>query len=111
VKIWSILVVFNIGVILTSCKATSSEIVSIGKDTYYISGRGYALTSDNAFPALYKKADIFCKNQGKSVIPVSSQTEKSALMSYGINLTFRCLLENDPEYYDREREFRIDITR
>ena len=109
-KIWSILAVVSIGFFLTSCEPTSSEIVPIDKDTYYIARRGYAVTSDVAFPILYKEAGIFCKNQGRAVSPVSSQAEKPDLMSYGIQLTFRCLFENDPEYYDREKEFRINIS-
>jgi len=98
-KTFSTLALLSITTIfLSSCGVTTSGVTPAGKDTYFISGRGYAVTSDNAFPALYKEADTFCKNQGKAFSPFSSHAERVDQMSSSVNLTFRCLLENDPEY-------------
>jgi hypothetical protein len=93
-----ILIAFPLCLLLASCGTTTSEIISAGKDTYFISGRGYAVTSSNAFPHLYKEANAFCKGQGKLMNPVSSHAEKVDQMSSSVELTFRCLLESDPEY-------------
>jgi hypothetical protein len=92
------LIVIPLGLLLASCGTTTSEIIPAGKDTYFISGRGYAVTSSNAFPHLYKEANAFCSGQGKLMNPISSHAEKVDQMSSSVELTFRCLLENDSEY-------------
>jgi predicted small secreted protein len=92
------LVVILLSLLLAACGTTTSEIIPAGKDTFFISGRGYAVTSSNAFPHLYKKANAFCNEHGKLMNPVSSHSEKVDQMSSSVELTFRCLLESDPEY-------------
>jgi len=83
--------------LLASCGVTTSEVVPAGKDTYFVSGRGYAVASGGSFAKVYKEADEFCKKQGKFFTPVSSHAEKIDQMSSSVELTFRCLLEGDPE--------------
>ena len=83
--------------LLASCGTTTSEIVPAGKDTFFISGRGYAVASAGAFTSVYKEANIFCNKQGTYFSPVSSRAEKIDQMSSSVELTFRCLHEGDPE--------------
>jgi hypothetical protein len=83
--------------VLTACGVVTSDIVPAGKDTYFMSGRGYAVASGGSFAKVYKEADVFCKKQGKVSTPVSSHAEKIDQMSSSVDLTFRCLFESDPE--------------
>ncbi|MFH0783650.1 MAG: hypothetical protein V2B20_17085 [Pseudomonadota bacterium] len=107
-KICWVLLVMSVSIFFGFCNTTAPEIITQGEDTYYMSRQGYGLTSDSGFPALYKDADVFCKNKGKLVSPLSSHAEKNGIISYGVDLAFRCLSANDPEYYDRDKEFIID---
>ncbi len=107
-KIYWVSLAIGVGIFLGSCKTSAPQIAALDENTYYMSRHGYGLASDSGFPALYKEADVFCKNKGKLASPLSSHAEKNGIMSYAVDLTFRCLLANDPEYYDRDKEFIID---
>ncbi len=87
-------------ILLTACSTTStSEVVSAGKDTWIIGGSNSRLGDPAAVKIeLYKAAAAYCSEQNKMFTPVNiNQTN----MFYGAGsseLTFRCLLESDPEY-------------
>jgi hypothetical protein len=94
----NILILVPAFLLLASCGVVTSDIVPAGKDTYFMSSRGYAVASGGAFAEAYKKADEYCKKEGKFFAPVSANSEKIDIMSSDVGLTFRCLNENDPEY-------------
>lgn len=62
--------------LLSGCGTKTSEIVPAGNDTYFISGHGYAQKAPEAMTALYREANDYCQNRGKS-LSLSQQTLKA----------------------------------
>jgi hypothetical protein len=85
---------------MTAC-ASMSEITPIGKDTYMIANSSVAMGEGggNLKAKLIQEASRFCATQSKLLMLVGFS---SADMAFGrpasADITFRCLLENDPEY-------------
>jgi len=83
--------------LLAGCGTTTSEIITVGNDTYFISGHGYAKKAPEAMTALYREANACCQNMGKKFVPVSTDSQSFDLYSSSVNMHFRCLLAGDPE--------------
>ena len=84
-------------VLLAGCGTITSEIIPAGKDTYLISGHGYAKKAPEAIMVLYKEANDYCKKIGKLFVPISTESQNFDLYSSSVNMHFRCLLAGDPE--------------
>ncbi|MEI6827574.1 MAG: hypothetical protein WCK54_18425 [Desulfuromonadales bacterium] len=77
-----------------------SEVVKVGKDTYMVSSADTTIGSGggNLKVKLYKEAGRFCAEQKKELSPVNSSSVDWAIgRPASAELTFRCLLESDPE--------------
>lgn len=94
-------------VLLMSCRGVS-EIAKIGKDTYMVA------SSDTTIGAgggklkvkLYKEAGKYCAEQNKVFTPVNSSSIDWAIgRPASAELTFRCLLESDPELQRPDMKF------
>lgn len=76
------------------------KIVPIGKDTYMITGFNSAPFSSGAslLTDLYEDAGKYCVSKNLELLPVNTQYNDYAPgRPSRAALTFRCLLENDPE--------------
>ena len=84
---------------LTGCLSTS-QILEVGRDTYSVSATGdgfrdAASTRQSAFEAGSTK----CAALGKRFMLVNESTARTRMgIDTTVNVTFRCLSENDPEY-------------
>jgi hypothetical protein len=85
--------------LLPSC-VSISEVVPAGQDTWMVGGGNSGIGRDAELQAdLYRTANGFCVGQNKKFMPVSSNQVTLAFGRPGsAQLTFRCLLESDPEY-------------
>jgi len=83
---------------LTSC-VSISDIVPAGKDTWMVTGSNTRIGADATMKAeLYKKASDYCAGQNKYFVPVSQNYINLVIGRPGnVDLTFRCLVEGDPE--------------
>jgi len=81
--------------IISSC-VSITDIAPAGKDTFIIAGSDgmEGVSGVSIKTELYKKANLYCENNGKKFMPVSD-----ASRSYDAELTFRCLNENDPDFF------------
>ena len=86
--------------VVSGCTA-SSGVINAGPDTYsvVITGNGYS-TVGEVKAAAYKEANAFCQEQGKVLVPISTNETQpdhwtGTCASY--DLTFRALDEDDPE--------------
>ena len=87
--------------ILASC-VSMSDIVSVGKDTYMISGssRAFAAGGGKLKADLLKEAENFCASKNK-VLLMTNATAKDMVFGQSAahsEVIFRCLDENDPEF-------------
>jgi len=82
---------------LAGCGTKTSEIIPSGKDTYFISGHGYAQKAPEAMTGLYKEANVYCQKMGKNFIPISTDAQSFDLYSSSVNMHFRCLPAGDSE--------------
>ena len=86
-------------IVLTGCG--TGKIVSVGKDTYMVTGYNSAPFSSGAavLTDLYEEAGRYCIKSNKKLVPVKSDYNNHAPgRPSRAELTFRCLLDNDPEY-------------
>ena len=83
---------------LTAC-VSISEVVPAGKDTWMVAGSNTRIGADATMKAeLYKAAAASCAAQNKIFEPVSTNYVNLVIGRPGSSeLTFRCLLEGDPE--------------
>jgi len=91
--------------VLISCAALSacvstSQVLEMGRDTYSVSAtadgyRDAASARQSAFQAGAQK----CGSLGKHFMFVNESTARTRMgIDTTVNVTFRCLAENDPEY-------------
>lgn len=86
-------------VLLGGCLSTS-QVLEIGRDTYSVSATGdgfrdAASTRQSAFEAGSNK----CAALGKRFMLMNESTARTRMgIDTTVNVTFRCLSENDPEY-------------
>jgi hypothetical protein len=87
-------------VALAGCATISSDVVSIGKDTYQLSmtGVGFATQANTNMKAL-RAANGYCDKIGKHM--VFQHSAESGVYGFSPrqdNLVFMCLSEDDPAY-------------
>lgn len=84
---------------LSGCVSTSS-VLEMGRDTYSVTAtadgmRDAASARESAFESGSKK----CASLGKRFMFVNESTARTRMnIDTTVNVTFRCLSENDPEY-------------
>ena len=84
---------------LSGCLSTS-QVLEMGRDTYSVTATadGYRLASqvrESAFQAGTEK----CTSLGKRFMFINESTASTRMgIDTTVNVTFRCLNENDPEY-------------
>jgi predicted small secreted protein len=112
------LIIVLMVMLLAGC-ATNTGVVSIGKDTYMISGSG---KSPGGYSGGEVKSDIikiaaeYCRKD-KKALQISRSMQNN--MSFGINASaeiyFMCLPENDPEYkrpvFNKEPDTVVEIQK
>ncbi len=84
--------------LLTACVSVSN-VVPAGKDTWMVAGSNSRIGADAIMKAdLYKTAADFCAGQDKIFTPVSMNYIHLVIgRPASADLTFRCLVEGDPE--------------
>ena len=83
--------------IVTGC--ASSGPVSIGPDTYMLAKPGdfFTISGASVQADLYRKAGIFCAQQGKQMMAMGGNYRDSAPYTYATaQIQFRCLAAGDP---------------
>ena len=91
--------VVSLALVASAC--SNGSVTPIGKDTYMLSGTAaWSWSSGAAIKAdLFREADAFCRNQGKQVMPVSTDSNNGSFSQFAqAEIDFRCLNENDPEF-------------
>lgn len=84
---------------LASCVSTSRPL-EVGKDTYSVSATadGFRDAASARQSALETGSDM-CAKQSKRFMLVNESTARTRMgIDTTVNVTFRCLNENDPEY-------------
>ena len=102
-------------IMLSACATTSgtADIVPIGKDTYMVGRPGgfFTISGGEVKAQLYRDANIFCRSQGKNLMPVSSESRNAAAYTYATaELQFRCLADGDPDLGRPNMKARPDVT-
>ncbi len=84
---------------LSGCVATS-EVLEMGKDTYSVSATADGMRSAaSARQSAFEAGRDMCAKQGKRFMFVNeSMSHTRMAIDTTVDVTFRCLSENDPEY-------------
>lgn len=92
-----IVIVFSI--ILVGCVSTS-EILEMGRDTYSVSATADGMRSAaSARQSAFEAGREMCAKQGKRFMFLNEVTSRTRMgIDTTIDVTFRCLSENDSEY-------------
>ena len=90
---------------IAGCSTMSGEVYQMGRDTFSVSGgassHGDIPTNDmKARASAYKAAQAYCQKLSKSMLVVTEQFTSSYAGST-MNLAFRCLANDDPEFNQR----------
>ena len=90
---------------LVGCTTMSGEVFQMGSDTFSVSGgasgHGNIPTNDlKARESAYKAAQVYCSKISKNMLVVTEQFTSSYAGST-MNLAFRCLASDDPEFKQR----------
>jgi hypothetical protein len=112
------ILILALALLLSAC-ASTNEVVSIGKDTYMVSGWGKSpggYSGAEVKVNAIKQAGKFCADQGKHVQVVSSAQRD---MTFGINATaelqFMCLSSKDNDFsralVKREADSTVEIRK
>jgi hypothetical protein len=85
--------------VLSGCVATS-DVLEMGKDTYSVSSTADGMRSAaSARQSAFEAGREMCTKQGKRFMFVNESMSRTRMaIDTTINVTFRCLSENDPEY-------------
>ena len=97
---YKIVILLFASLLVTSC-ASMSEITPVGKDTYMMasSSNAPAQSGGELKAKLAQKASMFCADHGKLMMLVGfSAVDMAFGRIASAEITFRCLLANDPEY-------------
>jgi hypothetical protein len=100
-------IVLSLTLLLASCGGVS-EVAKIGKDTYLVASSDTTIGAGggNLKVKLYKEAGKYCAGQNKILTPVNSSSIDWAIgRPASAELTFRCLLESDPELQRPDMKF------
>lgn len=84
---------------LLGCVATS-EVLEMGKDTYSVSATADGFRSAaSARQSAFESGREMCAKQGKRFMFLDERTGRTRMgIDTTVDVTFRCLNENDPEY-------------
>jgi hypothetical protein len=99
VKLRANLALISLTTLLFGCVSTSN-VLEMGRDTYSVTStadglRSAAAARESAFEEGYKK----CASLGKKFMFENERTSRTRMdIDTTVNVTFRCLAENDPEY-------------
>lgn len=89
------------GAALAGC-TTSTGPVPAGPNTYVLTTRASAILggADHAQADALQQADVFCRAQGRQMLPAQAQQDRGIMTASmtGFTVTFRCLLPTDPEF-------------
>lgn len=85
--------------LLTACVSTS-QVLQMGKDTYSVSATADGFRDAAAArQSAYVQANSKCQALGKNFMFVNESTMATRMgIDTTVNLTFRCLSDNDPQY-------------
>ncbi|MGR3318991.1 MAG: hypothetical protein ACUZ8O_11000 [Candidatus Anammoxibacter sp.] len=99
-------------VVMSGCASTGGQAVPYGKDTFNITKSNYG-----SYPKLrsdtIQAANSHCQSIGKLFSPVEetkSSIDGGFARIYTLDLTFRCLSEDDPSYRRPDVKVRPDIV-
>ena len=105
------LMMIGVMVVLSGCSSTGGQAVPYGKDTFNITQSNYG-----SYPKLrndtIEAANLHCQSIGKAFSPVDeikSSIDGGFAPLYTLDLTFRCLSEDDPNYRRPDVKARPDI--
>jgi hypothetical protein len=101
-----------VSVIVAGCVTVPSNIVPVGKDTYWLSmgGVGFATQANTNVKAL-RTASEYCDKLGKHL--VMQRNSESGVYGWSprqSNLTFLCLDANDPDYKHGTMQTRLAVS-
>lgn len=84
---------------LTGCVSTS-QVLEIGRDTYSVSATADGMSdATSARGSAFEVGSKKCASLGKRFMLVNESTSRTRMgIDTTVNVTFRCLAENDPEY-------------
>jgi hypothetical protein len=90
---------FAAATLLCGCVATS-EVLEMGKDTYSVSATADGFRSaSSARQSAFATGHEMCAKQGKRFMFMNERTGRTRMgIDTTVDVTFRCLHENDPEY-------------
>ena len=97
--------------LLSGCVSTSN-VLEMGRDTYSVSStadgfRSAAAARESAF----QKGTEKCGSQGKKFMFMNERTARTRMdVDTTVNVTFRCLSEDDPEYRRPSIEQTPDVV-
>ncbi len=85
--------------VISGCVATS-DVLEMGKDTYSVSATADGLSSAaSARQSAFETGRDMCSKQGKRFMFLNESMSRTRMaIDTTIDVTFRCLNENDPEY-------------
>ena len=84
---------------LSGCVSTS-EVLDMGRDTYSVSATANGFRSAaSARQSAFETGKEMCEKQDKRFMFVNESTARTRMgIDTTVDVTFRCLNENDPEY-------------
>ena len=85
--------------VLSGCVSTS-EVLEMGKDTYSVSATADGMRSAaSARQSAFEAGRETCTKQGKRFMLANESMSRTRMwIDTTVDVTFRCLNENDPEY-------------
>ena len=85
--------------VLSGCVSTS-EVLEMGKDTYSVSATADGMRSAaSARQSAFEAGRDTCAKQGKRFMLANESMSRTRMwIDTTVDVTFRCLNENDPEY-------------
>ena len=85
--------------VIAGCVSTSLPL-EVGRDTYSVSATADGLrAAASARQSAFEAGREMCAKQGKRFMLVSETTSRTRMgIDTTVDVTFRCLHENDPEY-------------
>jgi len=94
-----ILAAVVVAVLLSGCVSTS-DVLEMGKDTYSVSATadGYRSAS-SARQSAFEAGKEMCTKQGKRFMFMNESKSRTRMgIDTTVDVTFKCLSEDDPEY-------------
>jgi outer membrane murein-binding lipoprotein Lpp len=94
-----ILAAVVVAVLLSGCVSTS-DVLEMGKDTYSVSATADGMRSAaSARQSAFEAGKDMCTKQGKRFMFMNESMSRTRMgIDTTVDVTFKCLSENDPEY-------------